>query len=190
MKGATERWGAIAAALLLAAAAPAAAQIYHWTDADGHEHFSSDPAGMPRGAQKSARPGPGTLNSAPAPKATAPAAPAASTDRGAGAAPAGDLAGGHDEAWWRAERARQIQEIDALGAKVAGCKSGEPPRDEAAGLPDEAAGLRTERHGAKLRAAAAEECTAATAELESKRRGLESFDESARQQGVPPGWLR
>jgi len=184
MERAATRCGAIAAALFFAAAGPVAAQIYHWTDAEGHEHFSSDPARMPRGAQKGPAARAGTLNGASGTgqRPTVPAAPGPAS--GSAAAPSGDLAGGHDEAWWRDERGRQVQAIDELDAKVTACKSGEapPPEDPTTG--------QVEHNDAKRRAARNEACKEASAALETKRRDLESFEERARQQGVPPGWLR
>ena len=200
------RWGRIAAVLFCAASIPAGAQIYHWTDEAGHEHFTSDPAQVPLGAlhpKKAGAPsGEGTLNGggtgasrrspAAGPASAGPAGDAASG--AAAAAPGGELAGGHDEAWWREERARQVREIDALDAKVSSCKTAEAPADDKSGgaprdenvAPDAAA----EQRGRDRKASAREACNEATGALETKKRELENFEESARQQGVPPGWLR
>jgi hypothetical protein len=209
MKRAAFRCGWIAAALIGAASVPAGAEIYHWTDAAGHEHFTSDPAQAPLGALHPARGArEGTLNGGSAgalPRSATPppasAGPAGSAAGSAGAAagtgaaaPSGDTAGGHDEAWWHEERGRQLREVEALDAKVASCKNAEAPADdksaEAPRGENAATDAPAEQRGRDRRASAREACNEATVSLETKKREFENFEENARQQGVPPGWLR
>lgn len=97
-----------------------------------------------------------------------------------------DAIGERDEAWWRAATASREQALEARVAEAAECEAREAP--PAYGDVD---GYVTRRRGdGRLRYVEVKRCDEERAALEAARAELERFEDEARRQGVPPGWLR
>lgn len=164
---------------------PAAAEIYRWKDAGGREHFTTDPSQVPPGAATSTAGG-GNVNTFSAPARPAPAAPGAgpkASDAAAAApAAAGELRMGRDEAWWRKQREEHVSRIEQLEKQVAACP--EVPR-----VPNPAS-PHFDRRAYDRATQEANDCSSARSSLQVSRTQLENFEETARKQDVPPGWLR
>ena len=185
-----------ASVLLLACclcAPPARAEIYRWTDSAGREHFTTKIEDVPA-AQRgeamqraaSARKRVGTVESAKPQAPTAPPAEASprfgvpAARDAAGAPGDGPRIGGYDEAGWRDRVAKLRGDIERLEGAVEDCKG--------------SAGVRW-NPGAGRRAYAeevreAEACGRSNSDLDYARMQLDKLVETARKQGVPPGWVR
>jgi len=172
---------ALAAACLVAA--PAAAEVYRWTDAQGKVHYTSDLNRVPESQREAAKASAGEqqggavmrIESRPPPTPAAPAAtPPAEPPR-----PAEEMRGGRSESWWRAEAATHRESIARLEQQTEACT--------AAGFRWSAgAGGRAYRE----ETAEADACGRIQSELQMNRKWLDAFEESAHRAAVPPGWLR
>jgi hypothetical protein len=193
----------IGLAVVALLAASASAEIYRWRDAAGVEHFNTDLDAVPPqhraaaraaasegqggGGSYSAGGGEGEAASAtptPAP-VPAPEAELAPTSRvpgfGAPASAAKDAAetiGGGDEEWWRARSRDFLDRIADLERRAEACEDMEPLSRRA----------QQGHHAHEI--AALNDCAIAQSQLDATRMSHEKFEESARRQGVPPGWLR
>lgn len=168
-------------------AAPAAAGIYRWTDAEGREHFTTDlhkvPARYRAAAEAASQQAPkGHLNRAegtpveavPTMKLGAPAARSEPDER----------PGGLDEQTWRSRRKTLVTRIDWLQTTIDACPSGPPRGRNADGS------RRMKRQHYDRKSTQWEQCSNAKAQLTGAELALRNFDERARRAGVPPGWLR
>lgn len=181
------RLGALLAVIALGMAAPAAGEIYRWTDASGQEHFTTDPAQVPAGQRGRARPASGAssgtlsvMESGAPGSRPAQDTPAAPTGEASPPAPAAEKIGGDDEAGWR-------QRVEKLGSEIAALES-------AAERCGESAAVRWKpgagREAYEREAAEAERCQRVHDDLKARRMQMERLEEQAHRQGVPPGWLR
>ena len=198
------RLAAVGLAVLAAslAAPPSGAEIYRWTDAAGEEHFTTrldDVPSVHRDAARRRAAG-STLNSYESERGEAPPAeasvPGAEAPAGRGRrrppggppaapAPAEETYGGRSEAWWRGEYTRQVQEIERYEATAELCEGEEAPVRG-----DPLTGRRMKEQHYERAAAGFARCEEARYVLDGLRRALDRFVENARQQGVPPGWVR
>jgi uncharacterized protein DUF4124 len=166
--------------------ASAGAEIYRWTDASGHERFSTEirdvPAAQrPEAARRemSGRHRVTTVDPA-VPQAPAPP-PAETTPAGVGApatqAPTSGAAaiGGDDEAGWRAHAAKLRADIERLEGAAEHCQEYAPQRW---------------KPGSGQQGSETAECRRKAGDLQFARSQLDELLENARRLGVPPGWVR
>lgn len=176
-------------AALTGAVSEAAAAIYRWVDAAGHEHFTMDLEQVP-----------------PRYRAAAAAAEKRSHSRmnivGGGSQDTDDEAatsrepaprereaqkfGGHDEGWWRSQHRRRLQAVERARQALTRAR-------DIHSYPAYHRG-HTRRERAHARKAAKRARASAVAQAEQQLREAEQrladFLEEARPAGVPPGWLR
>lgn len=181
--------GAFLVAVLALQGTPSDAEIYRYVDANGTERFTADlhevPADQRRDAMGDAT-GRGTLNggfSHASPSAESPPSPRPRTAP-ASQAPSGELVAGRDEAAWRKDRATLVTRVESLQTQIAGCDEVEAPMPQ---MPD---GRRRNRRQDERRLDIVQACHRAKSDLGAAELALSNFDERARTQGVPPGWLR
>lgn len=161
--------------LAVLVAAPAAGELYRWTDARGNTHYTSDIHQVPADQRELARRTvpKGSLQRVGAPTSPAPAAPASPrTD-------AEDLVGGKSELAWRDEAIRLRARVAQAAAPAERCKGVRERQDAGPGggaIPEETA--------------EASRCDRAVRDLALAQQKLDDFEESAQRLGVPPGWIR
>ena len=158
------------------AISPIRAEIYRWTDASGHEHFTSRLSDVPEAQRGAATQGVGRRGGVNRIDATEPA-PAAKRAPTA-AAPA--KIGGDDEAGWRARAKKLRSDIARLAAEVANCQASAPVRWKPG------AGSRAYRDEARE----AQSCQRHSDDLKSAKLQLAKLEQNAHKLGVPPGWVR
>jgi len=93
--------------------------------------------------------------------------------------------GGHDESWWRAGQAAHENAVRSLEQGVSSCEKTEAP--VGAGVVE---GYGVGRVQGRPVLVPLKRCDDERARLDAARDELERFGDEARQQGVPPGWLR
>ena len=169
---------------LLALAPPARGEIYRWTDAEGREHFTSDPSQLPAEARVRALEGDGARGTLNRSEAQAPASPPAAAAPRPGSAPtsepAAELIGGKDEASWRRGAEGLRRDISRL----------EEAHEECQGSAKVRLGPGYDRREYEEEKAEADRCNRVANELQGRRLQLERLEENAHSMGVPPGWLR
>ena len=176
--GCKKRWlFALGVALL---AEPAIGEIYWWVDESGNVQSTSDPSQVP--PEHRDRPESGTERITIVPQINAPAArePApqpAAIDRAAAPGSDEERIGGKTEPEWR-------QGYQTLQSELAGL---ERRLEYLERNPHERAKTRRGRDRLASRWAEAQQLKH---DLESTRERRESYEDKARQTGVPPGWLR
>jgi hypothetical protein len=170
--------------------APAAAEIYRWTDSAGRERFSNRIDDVPAAQREealrraaSSRSRVSTVESAK-PQAGAvpsPATPARLTVPAARDAASGaEKIGGDDEAGWRARASKLRGEIERLEGAAEQCAESAPVRW------NRGAGRRAYEEEAREAAG----CQRTSGDLQGARIQLDKLVENARKLGVPPGWVR
>jgi hypothetical protein len=169
-------------AVLLAAGAAAAGDVYRWTDAAGKVHYTSDLERVPEAQRDAAREslrreqGGAVMRvesrppAAPAPEPAAEPAPELPSE------PAPSY-GGRDEATWRAEAKQLRDAVESLEAEAEACGAGEFRWSAGAGGRDEEAD-------------SADACGRVRGELDMNGRWLDALEDDAHRAGAPPGWLR
>ncbi len=172
--------------LVVLLAAPAAAEIYRWVDAQGREHFTTRiedvPAGQREGAEAEAA-GRRPLNRADPGAARRPALEPPA-ERKLWEVPE-EKPEGRDESWWRGQHVRHVERVAELEAEIAewerlGVTQPPAPRNFS-----NASRRQWQRYMGRWKAR-----QRAERELETARKSLARFEERARRAGVPPGWLR
>lgn len=176
----------------------ASAEIYRWTDAEGQAHFTMDLGRVPPAYRAAAEASAGTagkganinmIPSAQERRSDPPPAPAArkpsSRHDSAPTREAIETVGGHDEAWWRSQAASYLTRIESLETAIAACEDVRAPQRY---NPD--TGRRMKRRHYDQKMDAIDRCSNNESNLVATERQLANFKERARQQGVPPGWLR
>jgi hypothetical protein len=167
-------------------AAPAAAEVYRWTDATGGVHYSSDLDDVPESQREAAQrnaggTGRGAVMRLPArPASPAPRPTPAAAPTGAGGAPSPtpppERIGGRSEEEWRAQAEVYRGEIARLEREAEACSEGEFRWSAGA--------------GGRGEAASDDACGRVKRELDTNRGWLDALEDDAHRAGVPPGWLR
>jgi hypothetical protein len=177
-------------ALLALQVTPVGAEIYRYVDANGNERFTADLHEVPvdqRGDASGDAASRGTLNggfSHESPSAPNAPSPNARPQAPASQAPSGERVAGRDEAAWRRDRATLVTRIESLETHIATCEKVEAPKPQ---MPD---ARRRDWRQDERRMDIVQGCQHAKSDLGAAELALANFDEHARTQGVPPGWLR
>jgi len=170
-------WFALGVALL---AGPAIAEIYWWVDESGNVQSTSDPSQVPPEHRERRDSGTERITIVPqiqAPAARGPAPKPAAIDRTAAPGSDEERIGGKTEPEWR-------QGYQMLQSELAGL---ERRLEYLERNPHERAKTRRGRDRLASRWAEVQQVKRG---LESTRERLETYEDKARQTGVPPGWLR
>ena len=171
--------------------AGAAAEIYRWVDAQGHEHFTTDlgqiPAAKRAAAQDAASSRP-TVNRADAAPARTPR-PATPRPRPYSQSAPADVGGeriaGWNEEKWRERAGALATEVEIIEKRLAQLE--EMGADH---KPLSASRRGTARRRYSEYRARYSEWEKTGRDLQRAEARLERFEERARRSGVPPGWLR
>jgi len=168
--------------------APAAAEIYRWTDAQGKVHASSDLNGVPADQRDAAKASVGQQQGGavmriearpPAKPAASPPTPAEAKTPPAAPPVSEESYGGRNEATWRAEAETYREAIARLEEQTDRCTAAEFRWSAGAG-----------GRAYREESAEADACGRIQRELQLNRSWLETLEDSAHRAGVPPGWLR
>ena len=93
--------------------------------------------------------------------------------------------GGRDESWWRAAQQSRQNAVQSLEQSVSSCEKTEAPAG--AGVVE---GYGVGRVQGRPALVPLKRCDEERTRLDAARAELERFEDLARRQGVPPGWLR
>ena len=175
--------------VFLGMSSQAAAAIYRWVDAGGREHFTMDLEQVPpqyrsaaAAAEKRSRSRMNIVGGESSQGEAEAATPSRSSPRKLDAA----KPGGHDEAWWRAQHRRHLNDVE--NARDAAARANDISNYPAYYRGSSQHERRHARNAAKrARGAAVKQAEERVRAAEKK---LADFLEGARRAGVPPGWLR